>query len=324
MEQTTIEEAQPSQAVELVEDRPEAESAGVLVREEFGATERSLTAETASAAVAEMARARIQARYVMAMRRPRDWDEVRTKFLKECRRPSFAEVALYSKPRGGKSIEGPSIRMVEVALRCMGNVDIDTPVLFDDADRRKVAVYVTDLESNVTYTREVLLTKTVERSKPESDGTFISVRKNSYGKNVYLVPATEDDLMVKESALVSKTIRTNGKRLFPGDLMEEGENIVRETVRDRAAKDPDAEKRRIVDAFARLNIQPSDLKNYLGHEIAQSSPAELEELRRVWTGIKDGDATWKEILEERGKASGEPTTGKTDKLKEKVKAAAGA
>jgi hypothetical protein len=317
VEQATIEEAAQT-AVVPHEDKPEAETPGTLVRQEFGAIERTVTAETASDAVAAVARARVEARYVMALKRPRDWDDVRARFLKECRRPSFAEVALYSKPRGGKSIEGPSIRMVEVALRCMTNVDVDTPVMFDDVTRRKVAVFVTDLEANVTYTREILLTKTVERRQPESDGSFISVRKNTSGQNVYTVNATEDDLLVKESALVSKTIRTAGKRLFPGDLMEEGESIVRETVRNRTAQDPDAEKRRIVDAFARLNITPNDLKAYLGHEIAQSSPTELEELRRVWTGIKDGDATWKEILEERGRSTGAEQT-KTERLKKKVK-----
>ena len=49
--------------------------------------------ETASAVLAAQARAVIEARYLIAINRPRDLDVVREKLLKECRRPGFAEVA---------------------------------------------------------------------------------------------------------------------------------------------------------------------------------------------------------------------------------------
>ena len=44
------------------------------------------TGETAVSAVAALAEANVKARYAMALRRPRDLDEVREKILKECRR----------------------------------------------------------------------------------------------------------------------------------------------------------------------------------------------------------------------------------------------
>src|SRR3990170_723887 len=102
-------------------------------RNPFGSTavaERNATAvqvprggETASTAVAAQAKAMIESRYVMAMRNPRNMDQVRQDLLKECRRPSFAhnKSALYHKPIG-KGVEGLGIRFVEVALRCMRNV----------------------------------------------------------------------------------------------------------------------------------------------------------------------------------------------------------
>jgi hypothetical protein len=40
----------------------------------------------------------------------------------ECDRPRFAEVARYSKPQGSTKVTGPSIRFVEAALRCLGNI----------------------------------------------------------------------------------------------------------------------------------------------------------------------------------------------------------
>lgn len=47
-------------------------------------------AETAANVLAAQAKAQVEARYMMAMHRPRNWDAVRQDLLKECRRPSFA------------------------------------------------------------------------------------------------------------------------------------------------------------------------------------------------------------------------------------------
>jgi len=80
----------------------------LAVRQDFGGTSSTLAAqETASAYVAAQAKAVVEARYVMALRRPRQWDQVRQDLLKECKRPSFAnnKSAYYRKPIGD-GVEG--------------------------------------------------------------------------------------------------------------------------------------------------------------------------------------------------------------------------
>jgi hypothetical protein len=297
---------------------PFEDRGGMKVREEFAAVETEVQAETASTAVAAQARAVVEARYVMALKRPRDWDEVRQRVLRECRRPSFAQVARYRKPIG-KGVEGLSIRFVEMALRNMGNVLINTPAIYDDARKRVVEPSVTDLETNTTYLKQIIIEKTVERSKPNSDGTFISVRKNSYGNNVYLVEATEDDLLNKEGALVSKAIRTQGLRVIPGDLQAEAEAVIKKTVIDKAAQDPDAARREVLDGFSLLNIPPPELAKYLGHDLNLATPPEIAELRAVWTALKDGEATWLDALAAKGIGeTAEPGVSKTERLKSKL------
>ncbi|MEW8152755.1 MAG: hypothetical protein AB2810_21670, partial [Candidatus Thiodiazotropha endolucinida] len=98
-------------------------------------------------AAAAQAKAMIESRYVMAMHNPRNWDDVRQKLLKECRRPSFAnnKSAFYKKPIGN-GVEGLGIRFVEVALRCMTNVLVETVTVYDDSDKEILRVMVTDLE----------------------------------------------------------------------------------------------------------------------------------------------------------------------------------
>lgn len=268
--------------------------------------------ETSSTAAAAHAKAMVEARYVMALNRPRNWDQVRADVLAECKRPAFAhnKSAWYVKPIGKDGIEGLGIRFVEVALRCMTNIYPDQSMIFEDEQKEIHRLMITDLESNLTYSMDVKVSKTVERSKPCDDGSYISVRKNSWGKNVYTVPANDDDLLNKRQALISKALRTLGMRLIPGDIQDEAEAIIKEVRLNAAAKDPSAERKKIVDAFAGIGVKPKDLASYLGHDLDGCSPSEIVTLRGIYGAIKDGEATWKTVMENKeeheGKAKADP------------------
>ena len=299
-------------------------AAGTTERDDFAGSELATMAETASTAVAAQARAQIEARYIMAMKRPRDWDDVRVRLLKECKRPSFAGVAIYHKPIG-KGIEGPSIRFAETALRCMGNILPEAATVYDDPQKRIVRVTVTDLEANLTYSKDVTVDKTVERSSPKEGQQVLGVRTNSQGRKTYLVAATDDDLLNKEGALVSKAIRVNGLRLVPGDLIDEALWTIRETLKNADAQDPDTARNRIADGFAGLGVMPSDLKAYLGHDMGSASPAELTTLRGLFAAIRDGETTWGAALENKvgpeKPAQPQSSNGasKTESIKAKIK-----
>ncbi len=268
--------------------------------------------ETASSAVAAQAKAMVESRYIMALKKPRNWDQVRQDVIRECRRPGFAhnKSAYYRKPIG-QGVEGLGIRFVEVALRCMTNVLIETTMIFEDDLKEIHRVTVTDLEANTTYPLDVRVSKTVERSKPMDDGSYISVRTNSYKKLVYTVPANDDDLLNKRAALISKAIRTLGLRIIPGDIQDEGESEIKRIRSDRAAEDPAAERKAIVDDFGTVGVKASDLVDYLGHSLDQCSPAQLVDLRGIYGAICDGEATWKSVME--NKAEGiEPPKPRAD------------
>lgn len=293
----------------------------------------SMTRETASTSVAALARAQVEAHLSVALARPRDFDVVRERVMKACKRPGFAEVARYSKPVGGKPIEGPSIRFVEEAIRGMGNVDVASPTIYDDDEKRIVRVMVSDLETNTHYSADITIAKTVERRQLRKDQKPISVRTNSYGDTVYLVAASDDELTVKAAALVSKTVRTLGLRLIPGDLVDEAMRQVITTQGARDAKDPDAAKRALVDAFGSIGVPVAEVKKYLGHELDTVSPAELSDLRAVYAAIKDGETTWAAVLATRetvDAATGEVTPaapsggGRAKATKDAVRAKAGA
>jgi len=255
--------------------------------------------ETSMAAMAAQAKARVEARYIVAMQRPRDMDTVRTRLLKECSRPGFADASWYSKPVGGRSIEGLSIRFAEAAVRLCGNLDVDTPVIFEDDEKRIIRVAVTDLETNSTFSTDIVVNKTVERRKVRQGQDIVGTRENTSGQMVYIVKASDDELANKAAALTSKAIRNNALRLLPADIKDECATAVKATMRNRDAQDPDAARKRMMDAFSGLGIEPKQIKAYLGHDTEQTSAKEREELLGIYNAIRDGETTWAAVMEAR-------------------------
>ncbi len=291
------------------------------------------TSETASAVLAAQAKALVEARFTIANYRPRDIDAVRERLMRECARPSFAAVAIYRKPIG-EGVEGPSIRFAEAAIQAMGNLAIDTPAIYDDGEKRILRVTVADMETNVTHSKDVTIQKRVERRKLAEGQVAIKTRVNSRGQPVHLVEATDDEILNTENALVSKALRTTGLRLVPGWLIDECMAAVRTTRAKEHAADPNAAKRKLLDAFRGVGVTADQIKAWLNHPADTLSPAELEELRGIYTALKDGDAKWSEVMDAKWQdtlgameqnATAAVTGQKTASLKEKLKAkAAGA
>lgn len=284
-----------------------APAAGLVSRSEFGAEQHTAMAETAATAVAAREKTQTEARYVMALRRPRNNEEVRVRMLHECKRPGFAGVARYRKPVGRKMndagqwenqfAEGWSIRFAEAALRCMTNIYPDSCIVYESDDMRILRFSITDLEANLTYSNEVSIRKTVERKTLKKGQSAIAERTNSHGDKVYIVEATDDELQMKQNSAWSKFIR-NGLRFVPGDILDECERAVRQTLADQDAQDPDAARRRMIDAFGDLGITPTDLQAFLGKPLDRIQPAEMKRLREIYTAVKDGETTWQEVMDE--------------------------
>lgn len=275
-------------------------AAGTEQSQGFGTKAMARAGETASAAVAAQARASVEARYVMAERNPRDIMTTRAKLLKACDRPGFAKSAIYSLPRGDKPIRGETIRFAEEAARALGNILCESVIAFDDAERQIVRVVVTDLESNLTYPQDIMVEKVVERSKLREGQQPMGTRVNSFGKMVFLVPATEDELLMKRNALTSKAIRTGILRILPGDIREEARARCEATAEKSTADDPESERKWVADAFADLGIMPDQIAEYLGHTLDRAVPAELVKLRQIGQGIAEGRGTWAQVLEAKG------------------------
>lgn len=327
-------------------EAPRAQGGHAVAREGFGTRELATTSEMATTAVATQMQAAVQARYVMALQRPRNVDQARLDLLASCKRRRFAEGARYALPKGscreckggrgrqtcgvcqgtGKNmVRGFSVRFAEAALASWANVLAEKIVLSDDPQRRVVRAQVTDLERNLTFNIDVTMDKTVERRKVEEGQPFLGVRKNAFGDTVYLLPATEDEIRAKEAALYSRALRDAALRLLPGDLKEDAIDEIDTTLRTEANRDPAAERKRITDGFAQIGVRATDLAVYLGHELDTLTPAEMANLRALYAGIKEGEITWKDVMkdlrESEGSPDEKPAASRTAGLKDRLKGA---
>ncbi len=279
--------------------------------------------ETAASAVAARAKADIEARAIVAMNRPRNVERFRLALLEACRRSRFAAGAWYSKPVGGKPIEGLSIRFAEECARHYGNLAIDAQVIYDDGEKRIIRVTATDLETNNAYSLEVTVNKTVERRSPKQGDEVIRSRTNSNNQTVYLIRADEDALLNKQAALISKARRQLILQHIPSDIAEEASELILETRKSEVDKDPVAARKRMVDAFFQIGVGPEDIEEFLGKPLANITKAEIHFLHSVYTGMKEEGTSWAEVLElKRGKkgeakeegAQPKPNATSTEKL----------
>jgi len=251
--------------------------------------------ELAASSATAHSKALVEAKYIMALQRPRNILTVRDKILEACARPGFAGSAWYSKPVGGGKVRGPSIRFAETAIQCMTNITVMPSIVYEDREKLVLDVQVIDLESNTSYGDQVTLSKTVER-KDKKGREVMGERTNTGGDKVYIVLATEDEMANKTNSAKSKIIRNSGLRLIPQDLIEEAEWAVRDTL-EKGGDDPAKEKKRMADAFSFIGIKPAELEKYLGHSVDSISPAELSDLREVYATLKDGEAKWSDYVE---------------------------
>jgi hypothetical protein len=290
----------------------------------------SQSGNSSALVAAESAKARVQAAYQIAMYSPRDEDVARQKILDACKRPRFADAAIYAKPVGGTKIEGPSIRFAEEALRLWKNIFTDTNVIYEDDMVRRMKIVIVDLESNVTYGKEISIPKTVER-KSGAGREILGSRKNTKGEKVYIVKSTADEMHNTQESLISKVVRNEGLRHIPADILEEALDKCKETSRKRDAEDPMSSIKAVQDIFYnKLGIDAHQLDEYVtlrfDTKLASLAGATetaraveiLKDVRGVYTALLSGDAKWSDYVPKENKAEADKTAEVTSEIEEKL------
>ena len=89
----------------------------------------------------------------MAKKFPRDEYEAIEKIRRSCQRATLAEQAIYSYPRGGQNVSGPSVRLAESLAQNWGNIDYGIIELEQKDGKSEMMAYAWDLETNTRVTK---------------------------------------------------------------------------------------------------------------------------------------------------------------------------
>lgn len=90
----------------------------------------------------------VQAQMIIAQQFPRNEEALVRRINNACMSVDLAKKAIYSYPRGGVAVEGPSIRLAEAIAQNYGNLDFGIIEVENREGESVVKAYCTDLETN--------------------------------------------------------------------------------------------------------------------------------------------------------------------------------
>ncbi|PJO45391.1 hypothetical protein CWD94_01490, partial [Lysinibacillus xylanilyticus] len=91
----------------------------------------------------------VKGQIFMAKQFPRNVFQAEQRVLDTCKRPALAQTAMYSYPKGGTKVTGPSIRLAEAIAQNWGNLSYGIQELEQRNGESVAKAFCWDLETNV-------------------------------------------------------------------------------------------------------------------------------------------------------------------------------
>lgn len=218
----------------------------------------------------ERAIAEAQGKLVIAKRFPRDEAKAFNKVLEACSRHSLASVAMYSYPRGGQTVSGPSIRMAEELARCWGNLDYGIRELSRRDRESEMEAYCWDMETNVISSQKF----TVKHIRDRQQGA----KELTDERDIYEITAN----------MGGRRLRARILAILPPDLVDAAVSRCRSTMAGNSEQPLIDRIRRMGEAFAKMQITTDMIEKRLAHKLGETTPDELADLMGIYQSIKDG------------------------------------
>lgn len=240
--------------------------------------------QTSSLAEVRRAVERIRAPMIIAREFPRNEINATVKIKETCKRFALAEKAFYSYARGGATVNGPSIRLLEAISQIWGNMRAGFQVLSRTNEGARVRSFAVDYETNFELEREfdVKFEKVAQgRIKPVTD------------------PRDQNELIANFAA---RNTRECLKGVVPGDVVELAITQCRLTLAHGAKTgekpEPMADRiKRIVGKFNEIGVSREMLETKLGHKVELMIADQFVDLQGVFNAIRDGASKREDFFE---------------------------
>lgn len=240
----------------------------------------ALAANAEARAIAE-----VKAQVLMARQFPRDAAYSADRILNECKRPTLAEAAVYSFPRGNETVTGPSIRLAEVLARNWGNNTFGYEVLERKAGVGKIPgssvirTYAWDLETNTYISRQFEIKH------------WRQTRSGGYALK------EDRDIYELESNMAARRVRACILQMIPGDITAAAVNACRLTASSglSARMSDKNERAKLISATIRLygniGVSAADLEDFLKAKQDDWTADTMLRLKETLNAIRDNVST---------------------------------
>lgn len=228
----------------------------------------------ASRAIAEA-----QGKLVIAKRFPRNEVEAYAKAMEACQRPSMAQKAFYSFPRGGQTVEGPTIRFAEELARCWGNIDYGIKELSQDDGKSEMQAYAWDLETNA-----------------QSVQNFTNPHQREQGKKMVTL-TSQRDIYENNANMATRRLRSRILAILPSWFVEDAIEECKKTLAGRNDTPLIDRVKKMVVAFAKMGVTQEQIEKRLKKKIETMNAEDFVEYTGIYNAIKQGESKIAEWFE---------------------------
>ena len=228
----------------------------------------------ASRAIAEA-----QGKLVIAKRFPRNEVEAYAKAMEACQRPTMAAKAFYSFPRGGQTVEGPTIRFAEELARCWGNIDYGIKELSQDDGKSEMQAYAWDLETNA-----------------QSVQNFTNTHQREQGKKMVKL-TSQRDIYENNANMATRRLRSRILAILPSWFVEDAIEECKKTLAGRNDTPLIDRVKKMVVAFAKIGVTQEQIEKRLKKKIDTMNADDFVEYTGIYNAIKQGESKIAEWFE---------------------------
>ena len=221
----------------------------------------------ASRAIAEA-----QGKLVIAKRFPRNEVDAYAKAMEACQRPTMAAKAFYSFPRGGQTVEGPTIRFAEELARCWGNIDYGIKELSQDDGKSEMQAYAWDLETNA-----------------QSVQNFTNPHQREQGKKMVKL-TSQRDIYENNANMATRRLRSRILAILPSWFVEDAIEECKKTLAGRNDTPLIDRVKKMVVAFAKIGVTQEQIERRLKKKIDTMNADDLVEYTGIFNAIKQGES----------------------------------
>src|SRR5690625_2264298 len=213
----------------------------------------------------------VKGQIFMAKQFPRNVFDSERRILDACKRPALAQTAVYRYPRGGQSVEGPSIRLAEVLAQNWGNLAFGIKELEQRNGESVAMAYAWDLETNVREEKVF----TVPHVRYSRNGT----KKLNDPRDIYEMVANQG----------SRRLRACILGIIPGDIVERAIEECNKTLMGQNKSPLKDRLKQALDGFKEnYRVTQEQIEERFGYNIEAFTERDLLELVKIFNSLKDG------------------------------------